>query len=70
MSILRRLLLISLLALSLCPNLSYAQTDEAEMLEQARKQYQTGNYYFASTWMERILKEYPATPQREELLLM
>ena len=70
MSTLRKLILTSLLVLLLCPLVSYAQTNEANMLEQAREQYRTGNYYFATTWMERILKEYPATSKREEILVM
>lgn len=70
MSTLRKLILASLLVLLLCPLVSYAQTKEANMLELAREQYRTGNYYFATTWMERILKEYPATSKREEILVM
>ena len=70
MSTFRNLILIVTLALLLCPIACYAITDEATMLQQAREQYQEGNYYFASTWIERVLKEYPATAGREQLLLM
>ena len=70
MSTLRKLMLTSLLVLFLCPLVSYAQTNETTMLKQAREQYLTGNYYFATTWMERILKEYPSTSKREEILVL
>lgn len=70
MNTLRRLILTSLLVVFLCPFASYAKSDEASMLEIARQQYQTGSYYFATTWLERILKSYPATTQREEVLVM
>jgi hypothetical protein len=70
MNTLRRVILTIVLFLFLCPVASYAKTEEARMLTQAREQYQAGNYYFASTWMERLLKEYPATSQRHEVLLL
>jgi cell division protein FtsN len=70
MSTLRKLILVSLMVLFLCPFASNAQTDEESMLEQARHHFSAGNYYFATTWLERILKENPATPQREEILLL
>ena len=70
MNTLRRLILITLLVLSLGPVASHAQTDEASMLEQAKEHYRAKNYYFACTWLERVLKEYPATSRREEVLSM
>ena len=70
MNRLRRLLLASLLVLSLWPVAAYAKPTEESMLERAREQYRAGNYYFASTWMERILRDYPASSHREEVLSM
>jgi hypothetical protein len=70
MNTLRRVVLTIVLFLFLCPVSSYAKTEEGRMLTQAREQYQAGNYYFASTWMERLLKEYPTTSQRQEVLLL
>jgi outer membrane protein assembly factor BamD (BamD/ComL family) len=48
----------------------YAQADEATMLAQAKEHYGSGLYYLASTWLTRILNQYPATPHRDEVLLM
>jgi hypothetical protein len=70
MNMLRRLMLITLLVLLLCPVVSHAQTSEASMLEQAKLQFSAGEYYFATNWLEKILKFYPATPHREEVLVM
>ena len=70
MRTLRRLILIWILAMYLCPGASCAQTDENSMLEKARQQFSSGNYFFATTWLERILKSYPDTPHRKEILLM
>ena len=70
MSSIRMLMVAILLAVFISPVASYAQPDEAIMLAQARKHYQERNYYFSSTWLERVLKTYPQTPQREEVLLM
>jgi hypothetical protein len=70
MNTLRRVVLTIVLFLFLGPVSSYAKTEEGRMLTQAREQYQAGNYYFASTWMERLLKEYPTTTQRQEVLLL
>ena len=70
MRTLRCLVLASLLVLFLCPISSHAQTDEESMLARARQHFSKGNYYLATTWLERIIKKYPATPRREEVLLM
>jgi hypothetical protein len=70
MNMLRRLMLITLLVLLLCPVASNAQTSEVSMLDQARRQFSAGEYYFATNWLEKILKSYPATPHREEVLVM
>lgn len=40
------------------------------MLEQGMTQYQAGNYYYASSWFERILKQYPNTVKKREILTM
>ncbi len=66
-----RMLLVSvLLSVFCCPLLSHAQLDEAEMMATAKGHYQEGGYYYASTWLERILRNWPQTAQREEILLM
>lgn len=70
MRTLRSLILVSFLVLLLSPVASHAETDENSMLEQARQQFSSGNYYFATTWLERLLKNYPATPHRKEILVM
>ena len=70
MRTLRSLILVSFLVLLLSPVASHAETDENSMLEQAKQQFGSGNYYFATSWMERLLKEYPATPHRKEILVM
>jgi len=59
--------LISVLFQSFPP---LTQADESSMLENGRSHFQSGEYYFATTWLERILKNYPATPHRKEVLLM
>lgn len=66
----RMLLLSVLLSVFCCPLLSHAQLDEAEMMATAKGHYQEGGYYYASTWLERILRTWPQTAQREEILLM
>jgi hypothetical protein len=66
----RMLLLSVLLSVFCCPLLSHAQLDEAEMMAMAKGHYQEGGYYYASTWLERILRTWPQTAQREEILLM
>lgn len=66
-----RMLLVSvLLFVFCCPFASYAESDEDAMMANAKSHYQSGGYYFATTWLERILKNWPDTPQREEVLLM
>lgn len=70
MSTVRTLLVAVVLACLIIPSASFAESDEASMFAQARSHFQESNYYFASTWLERILKKFPATPQREEVLMM
>lgn len=70
MSSFRMLTLAIVLTCSICPSASFAELEEASMLSQARTHYQENNYYFASTWLERVLKKFPKTPQREEVLVM
>ncbi|MBU5636902.1 tetratricopeptide repeat protein [Geomonas sp. Red69] len=70
MSTMRMLLVAVLLACLIVPSASFADSDEASMFTQARNHYKENSYYFASTWLERILKKYPSTSQREEVLLM
>ena len=66
----RNITLSALLALLLFSCACYAQTGEDEMLELARTHFNSGNYYFATTWLGRILTTYPASPHRKEVLLM
>ncbi len=40
------------------------------MLAQARHHFNSGNYYFATTWLGRFLNNYPASPQRKDALLL
>ena len=70
MTTLRSLVLTTLLLLALSASDSYAKTDEATMLEQGMTQYQAGNYYYASSWFERILKQYPNTAKKREILTL
>ena len=66
-----RVLLVSmLLFVFCCPFASYAEQDEAAMMATAQKHYQEAGYYYATTWLERILKNWPNTPRRQEVLLM
>jgi hypothetical protein len=67
---LRNITLSALLALLLFSCACYAQTGEDDMLELARTHFNSGNYYFATTWLGRILTTYPASPHRKEVLLM
>lgn len=66
-----RMLLVSMLLFVFCfPFASYAQQDEAAMMATAQKHYQEAGYYYATTWLERIIKNWPNTPRRQEVLLM
>ena len=66
-----RVLLVSmLLFVFCCPFASYAEQDEAAMMATAQKHYQEAGYYYATTWLERILKNWPNTPRRQEVLLL
>lgn len=66
-----RMLLVSmLLFVFCCPFASYAEQDEAAMMATAQKHYQEAGYYYATTWLERILKNWPNTPRRQEVLLL
>ena len=70
MSILPRLILAFMLVIFFSPASSNAQTDETAMMEQAKLQLSAGKLYFATSWLERILKTYPKTLKREEVLLL
>jgi hypothetical protein len=39
------------------------------MLEKGRASFQSGKYYVAAVWLERILTNYPATSHRREVLM-
>jgi len=43
-------------------------TDESFMLEKGRSHFRDGEYYIAAIWLERVIKTYPATPHRREVL--
>lgn len=66
----RMLAVWMLLSVFCCPLMSHAQPDEAAMLATAKGHFQDGGYYYASTWLERILRNSPKTAQREEILVM
>lgn len=66
----RNMTLSTLLALLLFSCACYAQTGEETMLAKARTHFNNGKYYFATTWLGRILKNYPASPHRKEVLLL
>jgi hypothetical protein len=70
MVLIQKLILISLLALILSPVVSYANPEEETMLAQARQHLDAKEYHFATTWFERLLKKYPASAHRKEVLLM
>ncbi|NTV48496.1 MAG: hypothetical protein HGB32_11995 [Geobacteraceae bacterium] len=70
MSTLIRLILAFMLVIFFGPASSNAQTDETAMMEQAKLQLSSGKLYFATSWLERILKTYPKTLKREEVLLL
>lgn len=70
MRILRSLPLALLLAFLLLSNSWSAQTGEESMLEQSRRHFQSGKYSFAATWLGRILRDYPSTSHRQEVLLL
>ena len=44
--------------------------DEATMLVKGKTSFQLGEYYVATTWLERMLTKYPDTPHRSEVLLL
>jgi outer membrane biosynthesis protein TonB len=66
----RNMTLSTLLALLLFSCACYAQTAEETMLAEARTHFNNGKYYFATTWLGRILINYPASPHRKEVLLL
>lgn len=70
MSTLLRLILVFMLVIFFAPATSNAQTDETAMMEQAKLQLSSGKLYFATSWLERILKTYPKALKREEVLLL
>ena len=70
MSKVRILFLAAVLACLIVPSASFAASDEAAIFTQGKKHYQDKSYYFASTWLERVLNKYPTTQKREEVLLM
>lgn len=71
MRVLQRLsLVISLLAYLLFACASFAATDDENLLLQAKQHLEKGEYYFATTWLERLMKSYPSTPHRKEVLLL
>ena len=68
--LLRILVPVTLLLILLSPLYLHAQTSEDEMMKLASQHFADGNYYFASTWLERLLKQHPATGHRREALLL
>ena len=60
----------TLLLILLSPLYLHAQTSEEEMMKLASQHFADGKYYFASTWLERLLKQNPATGHRREALLL
>jgi tetratricopeptide (TPR) repeat protein len=67
MSRLQKVLLASLLAMFLC-HPAMANTSDQEMLAQGKQHLQNHKYSFATTWFERLLKTYPASSHRKEVL--
>jgi len=63
-------ILVSLLAFLLYPFACNAQIDQETMLLQARQHLEKAEYYYATTWLERLLKSYPTTSHRKEVLLL
>jgi hypothetical protein len=46
------------------------QADDFSMLEEGKHHFQTKHYYFATTWLERLLNNYHASPHRREALII
>jgi hypothetical protein len=69
MSRLQQILLTSLLAMFLC-HPALAKTTDQEMLAQGKQHLQNQKYSFATTWFERLLKTYPASSYKKEVLLL
>jgi hypothetical protein len=44
--------------------------DDDSPLEKGTSYFQAGQYYFATTWLERFIKNNPVSPQRKEALIM
>ncbi len=70
MSTLLRLILAFMLVVFFCPASSNAETDEVTMMEQAKHHLSAGKLYFATSWLEKILKYHPKSLKREEVLLL
>ncbi|MDD2850644.1 MAG: SPOR domain-containing protein [Desulfuromonadaceae bacterium] len=66
-----RLLVSGLLFIALnLPQFLPAQMSDDGMMEEASQHFKDRNGYFASTWLERLLKTYPSTRHRRDALLM
>lgn len=70
MRVLVNSVLLTLLTIALSSSPAYALASEESMLTQARQHVQSGNYAFATTWLQCLLRDYPATSHRQEALLM
>lgn len=70
MNTFQRLILAFMLVIFFCPAPSNAENDEATMMKQAKHHLSTGKLYFATNWLEKILKYHPKSPNREEVLLL
>ena len=70
MNTLLRLILAFMLIIIFYPVPSNAETDEVTMMEQAKRHLSAGKLYFATSWLEKILKYHPKSPNREEVLLL
>jgi hypothetical protein len=46
------------------------RADDVSMLEMGKQHFQTKHYYFATTWLERLLNNYHASPHRREALII
>lgn len=64
-------LVAAALAAQLClSSVLFAQLSEEAMLAEGMNQFLKGKYYFATTWLERVLRDNPSPHQRREVLVL
>ena len=66
----RNLVMIFLLPLFFVFFTPCVRADDVSMLEIGKQHFQTKHYYFATTWLERLLNNYHASTHRREALII